>query len=395
MEENYLKIDIIPDNTNYWLIRTNGGTWYEDFKYNNHVSISNNIIDLNTLREMNKLDDYKKVITSKNDSKQKKLKKTLSKLPEDERDRILEKNNLTKRNITDLSKRLFEFIHEINIGDYVMVPNYRSFEFSIGIIVSNAREYTDEENQKFEMDSKEKGYKYSKNKLNRKIKWLKECSRYRIDPKILNKLQMQQTIINLSEYKEAINYLINPVYIQNNHLHINIDIKRKEDISPQLWFEFNNLIKIYTESTSFEFKSQKIDVQSPGLIEFISHIPFDFIKEAYSKNKEVFNVSSWIANVILFYQLFKGKKIKSIDGIEFQEKVPNDIKELRNDAEREKLKTDIVKYQYDRIQMEESIRAFHQKNNASYKDILKVPEKFKSEIKNADESVYQNDSDNN
>ncbi|RIN70662.1 hypothetical protein, partial [Staphylococcus simulans] len=87
--------------------------------------------------------------------------------------------------------------------------------------------------------------------------------------------------------------------------------------------------------------------------------------------------------------------IKSIDGIEFQEKVPNDIKELRNDAEREKLKTDIVKYQYDRIQMEESIRAFHQKNNASYKDILKVPEKFKSEIKNADESVYQNDSDNN
>ncbi|UMT76019.1 hypothetical protein ML435_01740 [Staphylococcus roterodami] len=249
LEENYLKIDIIPDNTNYWLIRTNGGSWYKDFKYNNHVSITNNVVDLNTLKEINKLDDYKKVITSKNDSKQKELKKSLSNLSEDERDRILENNNLTKRNITDLSKRLFEFIHEINIGDYIIIPNYRSSEFSIGIIVSNAIEYTDEDIQNFKTDSKKKDYKYSKNKLNRKVKWLKKTSRYRIDPKILNKLQMHQTIINLSEYKEAINYLINPVYIQNNHLHINIDIKRKEDISPQLWFEFNNLIRIYTEST--------------------------------------------------------------------------------------------------------------------------------------------------
>ncbi|ELJ9241041.1 hypothetical protein RT974_001338 [Staphylococcus pseudintermedius] len=395
MEENYLKIDMIPDNTNYWLIRTNGGSWYKDFKYNNHVSITNNIVDLNTLKGFNKLDDYKKIITSKNDNKQKELKENLSNLSEDERDKILEKNNLTKRNITDLSKRLFEFIHEINIGDYILIPNYRSFEFSIGIIVSNAIEYTDKEIQNIKIDSKKKDYKYSKNKLNRKVKWLKKCSRYRIDPKILNKLQMHQTIINLSEYKEAINYLINPVYIQNNHLHINIDIKRKEDISPQLWFEFNNLIKMYTEITSFEFKSQKIDVQSPGLIEFISHIPFDFIKEIYSKNEGVFNVSSWVANVIFFYQLFKGKKIKSIGGIEFQEKVPNDIKELRNDVEREKLKTDILKYQYDRIQMEESMRTFYQKINASDKNILEIPEKFESEIKNEDESVSQNDSDNN
>ncbi|WP_390569607.1 hypothetical protein, partial [Staphylococcus pseudintermedius] len=106
-------------------------------------------------------------------------------------------------------------------------------------------------------------------------------------------------------------------------------------------------------------------------------------------------VSSWVANVILFYQLFKGKKIKSIGGIEFQEKVPNDIKELRNDVEREKLKTDILKYQYDRIQMEESMRTFYQKINASDKNILEIPEKFESEIKNEDESVSQNDSDNN
>lgn len=395
MKENYLKIDIIPDNTNYWLIRTNGGSWYNDFKYNDHVSITNNIVDLNTLKEINKLEDYKKVITSKNDSKQKELKQALLNLSENEREKILEKSNLTKRNITDLSKRLFEFIHEIKIGDYIVIPNYRSFEFSIGIVISDAIEYNDKEIQQLKTDSKKQDYKYSNNKLHRKIKWLKETSRYRIDPKILNKLQMHQTIINLSEYKEAINNLINPIYIQNNHLHINIDIKRKEDISPQLWFEFNNLIKLYTESTSFQFKSQKIDVQSPGIIEFISFIPFDFIKKAYFDNEEAFSITSWIANFILFYQIFKGKEIKSISGIEFQEKVPNDIKELRNDAEREKLKTDIAKYELERMQIEASLRKLEQKNNETNSNILEVPEKFESEIKNEDESVSQNDSDNN
>ena len=190
MKENYLKIDIIPDNTNYWLIRTNGGSWYNDFKYNDHVSITNNIVDLNTLKEINKLEDYKKVITSKNDSKQKELKQALLNLSENEREKILEKSNLTKRNITDLSKRLFEFIHEIKIGDYIVIPNYRSFEFSIGIVISDAIEYNDKEIQQLKTDSKKQDYKYSNNKLHRKIKWLKETSRYRIDPKILNKIQM-------------------------------------------------------------------------------------------------------------------------------------------------------------------------------------------------------------
>lgn len=41
------------------------------------------------------------------------------------------------------------------------------------------------------------------------------------------------------------------------------------------------------------------------------------------------------------------------------------------------------------------MRTFYQKINASDKNILEIPEKFESEIKNEDESVSQNDSDNN
>lgn len=64
-KENFLSIDIIRDDVNYWLIRTNGGDWYQDFKQNNHVSITNSIVSLCDLKEVNDIEKYKKIVTSK------------------------------------------------------------------------------------------------------------------------------------------------------------------------------------------------------------------------------------------------------------------------------------------------------------------------------------------
>lgn len=47
------------------------------------------------------------------------------------------------------------------------------------------------------------------------------------------------------------------------------------------------------------------------------------------------------------------------------------------------------------MQIEASRRKLEQKANETNSNILKVPEKFESEIKSEDESVSQNDSDNN
>ncbi|PZG64185.1 hypothetical protein C7R27_14350, partial [Staphylococcus aureus] len=157
-KENFLSIDIIRDDVNYWLIRTNGGDWYQDFKQNNHVSITNSIVSLCDLKEVNDIEKYKKIVTSKNQKKQKDLENSLTNLPEDEKQKILDKNNLSKRSITDLSKRLFDFIHKINIGDYVIIPNYRSFEFCIGIIISDATEYTDKNIHSLKINSQKNNY---------------------------------------------------------------------------------------------------------------------------------------------------------------------------------------------------------------------------------------------
>lgn len=65
-KRKFLSIDIIRDDVNYWLIRTNGGDWYQDFKQNNHVSITNSIVSLCDLKEVNDIEKYKKIVTSKN-----------------------------------------------------------------------------------------------------------------------------------------------------------------------------------------------------------------------------------------------------------------------------------------------------------------------------------------
>lgn len=51
---NYFDIPILPDNPNYWLIRTESGSFYSTFKNENYVSIGFdkiNIDDINTLED--------------------------------------------------------------------------------------------------------------------------------------------------------------------------------------------------------------------------------------------------------------------------------------------------------------------------------------------------------
>ncbi|MDT1916941.1 hypothetical protein, partial [Staphylococcus aureus] len=62
-------------------------------------------------------------------------------------------------------------------------------------------------------------------------------------------------------------------------------------------------------------------------------------------------------------------------------------KKLRNDAERERLKVEIARYKLDRMYIEQSTCDFKQRSS-------NVPEKFESEIKDANEDEANNDFDN-
>ena len=69
-----LKIPAVPEDIHYWIIRTNGGDYYDDFVLHEYISISWDYVSLNIL--YNKEDDeikrlieiYEKAAASAEDS---------------------------------------------------------------------------------------------------------------------------------------------------------------------------------------------------------------------------------------------------------------------------------------------------------------------------------------
>ena len=50
-----LNIPIVPENIHYWIIRTNGGDYYDDFILHNYISISWDYVSLNILYNKNNI----------------------------------------------------------------------------------------------------------------------------------------------------------------------------------------------------------------------------------------------------------------------------------------------------------------------------------------------------
>ena len=50
IEDNILQIPEINENTRYWLVRANGGKYYEDFKNSSTISIHDNELSLDMFK---------------------------------------------------------------------------------------------------------------------------------------------------------------------------------------------------------------------------------------------------------------------------------------------------------------------------------------------------------
>lgn len=237
----------IPNATGYWLVRADGGKYYEDFLLNNFIAVSDNEITLEKISNYNKgnlvgitTDDFKDLYS-------------------------IEHKGWSAQQIAHAVSRTQKFIVEMKIGDLILVPSRNSKEFLIGIITSDVFEITEEE-----ITSKvEVNFAINPFLKRRKVQWLKEISRGEISEKLYWILSAHQTIFNLEENKENINQLLAPVYIQNGLCHGTIKISKKEGLNANEWYDLYSIIKRQSENAEKEI-IVKSNVQSPGLIEFVT-----------------------------------------------------------------------------------------------------------------------------
>ncbi|HEM3626012.1 TPA: hypothetical protein U1C30_000670 [Streptococcus suis] len=304
------KIELVELNANarYWLVRADGGRYYDHFKYHNFISVHHNEMTLEKLQTSTllltrekTLDHYKRQIaeTHKND-------------------------NWSKHQVTFAAKRLYNFIEEMEVGDFVIVPSYKSNYFLIGQINSGVKEITPKTNLTLNH-----GFDMTSDFKRRKVKWINEVPRRKINPKFLySTLTMHHSIMEVTKHAQYIDGLISPLYLKNGKLHLKLNVNTQKSITAQMWRSLYSVIDTFRNEEVGEEITATANVESPGDITLASAVQF------ISDNKELLKYGI-ISLAILFGDV-------DITVARFKGVVPTilDIQHRRQETRKIKLEND-------------------------------------------------------
>ena len=241
-------IRALPSNPNYWLIRTESGSFYEIFKKKDYVSIGFDKIDIN---------DIGKNIDKKKDEA---LKEKIATLYPDYKKPGLVLSQLRK------------FLFDIEKGDIIIIPSKNSRKLCVGQAISAPYQIKKElKNKELLADT----LTYMK-RID--VKWIAEINKNSYDIYIYKLLSSHQAIVSANSYKNFINRMIFPIYYQDGKIHLCFNIKTEDNISLDDTYDFYSLIKesidLFNELTNSDIKGEisvKSTVNSAGMIEFLGH----------------------------------------------------------------------------------------------------------------------------
>lgn len=244
-------IPIIPSEQNYWLLRANGGKYYEDFLRDSYIAVETFNIPLQEFIESDSLitateKDYADIITNY---------------------LIRERHNVNYS-----SKQIFNFINNIKEKDLVLTPSKRSEYYLVGYAGELYEEEFTSSRPEMILRGSTKEIPTSPYRLRRKITWLKEVHRNEIDNSFLRILHTHQALINVNQYAHILDRLIFAFYIKENKFYANFYAQGTVNFSLTTWNKYHNtLFKRIGEKNADKF-FLKQNIQSPGPIEIISNI---------------------------------------------------------------------------------------------------------------------------
>lgn len=326
----------IPDDMGYWLLRADGGKFYEDFFLNGFIAISDNNVDL---KSINTLEE-----------------KSIAGITIDHIKELYQKEYPDRSNqqIAHAASRTHKFYSEINIGDLILVPSKRSEYFLLGIVKSGMYEITKDGIT----SGKEVHYPINTYLKRRRVSWVKEVSRIEIPDKLYWILSAHQTIFNLEDDRAYINQLLSPIYIQNNVTHGAIKISKKEGLISGEWFELHSVIKRYSDKSNDEV-TIKSNVQSPGIIEFVSSDTTTILSIVIVLSAGI------IGDVSIFGFKFKG----IIPYIQSHKKITKEIEVL--DEEKKSIQIDNDRKKFE-LEKDKEIWDTKKETEAELKEQLKI-----------------------
>lgn len=236
---------------NYWFVRTQGGSYFDEFYFGRFVAIGWDDVPC---------------------------------LPENERtqqliDQLKEKGYGQP---TRVLNQVYRFCTELKKGDVVIIPSESSAAFAFGYI---------EDDGIFEikpsLDDIESGKcVYTRR---RKVRWITDVPKNRVDPKLFAFFRNQLALSQANDQAELIDRAISSFYIKDNiaHFTLNVEIEkspRAEDIPTYMHgilsraYDLSFELGLITdeEDIDSDFVSSRINVQSEGIIELLGNPVFVF-----------------------------------------------------------------------------------------------------------------------
>lgn len=248
----------IPDSTNFWMIRTKGGYFYDEFLSNSFIALGWNIIDSKTSFDKGNEQILKESITDYYGDK-----------------RPGSALNKCKR-----------FINELQVGDFVLVPNDGTSEIAIcrvGEYYEADFGYDQEEeiNKIIETKSEPIDAVKCPYKKRRQVEVLLKIAASKMGPGLIKAISNYHGLSNLTDYDtEILNCLYNAYeYKENVTYVVNIATNNRikaRDYSGFIYAFTDLFCKIVSDEDAVSIKS---NVSSPGRVVVILQKGFNIIKK--------------------------------------------------------------------------------------------------------------------
>lgn len=242
-------LPIVNPSRQYWLVRTESGDYYEEFRDKNYIAIGWNEIPLSDISSMN--------ADPTNEGLLIRIKNKL--IDNDDFDTERGKKSSQSKAIAQLLK----FTYELKRGDIVVIPSSNSDYLSFGEILETPVfvEYG--------------GIcPFAKRK---RVLWIKkDIRRLSLDSNLYRFIYAHQTINNVTEYSEYINTTLFDFYTINGRASLVLRVRKNDDFDSfgigTLYSDLLYFMKEFSIYNGEEIKSGdinvKFDLQSPGTIIF-------------------------------------------------------------------------------------------------------------------------------
>ena len=243
------KIDSIPSEKNYWLIRTEAGNYFESFNNFNFVALGYEEVSfkvVNDIRQKSSTDlDFKN-----------QLKDFVARTYPDKQYGLI-------------TNQILRFIYEVKKGDIVVIPSENSDYISMGEVTdTNILVHSESVFNSTNCD-------YTKRKA---VKWIKTFTRKNLDPYLYKTFQAHQAINNITNYANIIERSLGDFYRIGDEVNLVLAVNKESNIKAtdllffgsDLLSTVDGFIKEYELDFDISDIDVKINVNSQGKVQFLS-----------------------------------------------------------------------------------------------------------------------------